>query len=95
MLTRNIELLRQWFREVAGTYDIHIWFNLNESAFTIWKQLSFQSAPTTPDDGLPLKSTSASTTSPPSTMQSEATMFFRCIKWCLSDYNKFKDDSRW
>jgi hypothetical protein len=51
IFTRNIELLQQWIREVAGTYDIRIWFNLNESAFTIWKQLNFQGEPTTPDDG--------------------------------------------
>jgi hypothetical protein len=35
MLTRNIELLQQWLRDAAGTYDTRIWSNLHESAFTI------------------------------------------------------------
>jgi hypothetical protein len=85
MLTRNIELLQQWFREAARRYDIRIWLNLNESAFTIWKQLSFQGSPTTPDDASHLETTAAGAKVPTFTMQSEATMFLRSIKRSPSD----------
>jgi hypothetical protein len=62
MLTHNIELLQQWLSEAAVTCDIRIWFNLNESAFTIWKLHNFQGAPNNPDDASPLKTTAAVTT---------------------------------
>ena len=94
MLVRNIELLQQWYREAAGTYDIRIWFTLKESAFLNWKQLIFQGTSSTPYDAIPIESTVGKVQDylPASPMPSDSTTFIQRIKCIPTDSNKFKDN---
>ncbi len=97
MLIRNIEYLQQWFRASVDPDDVRIWFQLQEPEFTAWKQRLFHDKTIDSTSNVPLVTPTAytSNSSPPSSMQSEATMFLRSIKRSPSDYTKFKDDSRW
>ena len=91
MLLRNICLLQQWFKS-ADSNAVTVWFTLYEPAFTTWKRIVFK--------GIPMHSSN----NPISTVESlpvnlstpsEASLFQRSIKQNPTDYNKFKDDSRW
>jgi hypothetical protein len=96
LLIRNIEILQQWYFELTFP-DTRVWITLNESKFNNWKLNRFHVTgnkdATTPTPTLG--------TAPPSPMAptpipiSEASTFLCSIKHSPSDYNKFKDDTRW
>ena len=97
MLIRNIDYLQQWYRASDDPNDVRIWFKLQEPEFNSWKHRLFHdaSAVLESDEAVVDPSVLMSSLLPASTSQSEATMFLRSIKRSPSDYNKFKDDSRW
>ena len=97
MLIRNIDYLQQWYRASDDPNDVRIWFKLQEPEFNSWKHRLFHdaSAVLESDEAVVDPSVLMSSMLPASTSQSEATMFLRSIKRSPSDYNKFKDDSRW
>ena len=94
---RNIDSLQSWFTTQTEVDCTRVdWLALDQ--LTFWKfsmGLTFQRTVKTedPEPDIPISSTAPT---PSSSLQNrELESFQRSIKRSPSDYNKFKDDSRW
>jgi hypothetical protein len=94
MLIRNIELLLKWYFEHTFP-DTCLWFTLNECKFKTGNSITSMLLVTKTPAPTTLGTTSPTSMVPTPIPVSKASSFLRSIKRSPSDYNKFKDDSRW
>jgi len=98
---RKLELLQQWYYE-QDEPTTSVWFSLTASSFKRWtnQSLAQRHTPTkvasTPFQPMtPSTPTNNVQNSSTPVVDSEAVLFRKGIKRSVTDYNKFKDDSKW
>ena len=101
MQLRKLQLLQEWFLDQIDQ-SVDTWFELTADIFRIWatslvphRNNSANNISTSFGPSTPVTTSSPIQNSSIHGSDSEAALFKKGVKRSVSDYNKFKDDTKW